>query len=510
VTNTPSTHEQSSTASSSEPDVLRGLRLLFEALDRRGVRYCHWKSNARLAEALRGEGDVDLLVHRADSATFQSVLGALGYKPTRGGGASVGHHYGLDEASGRLLHLHVYHRVVTGGTVLKNHRLPVEDLLLSHTRRLHGVPVPDRAAELVLFVVRKMLEYATPVETLFLAREGSAVGEELAWLQAGVPEEAVSALLARHLPTLDPSLFRRCRDALASGSRVRRFLLARALASRLRVYACHPAPAAALLRGLRFARKVCRRALGRGPGDALVSGGAVIGVVGPDGAGKSTVVQGTARWLGECLPVAAIHAGKPPATLATAAPHFTLPLLRRLLPRYRAIAIEADGDAPRPHGPEQLREGRLFLLYPLRAVMLAHERRRLLLRAHRRAARGALVLSDRYPTTQVGVPEGPAASFLLDDANPVYRWLARLEERIYRSIPPADLILRLEVPVDLACHRNLTRDKVGGPKPTGYIRRRHEQTVDLQFPGARVEPVSTAIGVEDTLRAVREIVWTAL
>src|SRR5207247_7532 len=58
---------RSSIASSGEVRVLRTLRTLFDALHGAGVHYCHWKSNWKLVEALRGERDLDLLVHRGDA-----------------------------------------------------------------------------------------------------------------------------------------------------------------------------------------------------------------------------------------------------------------------------------------------------------------------------------------------------------------------------------------------------------------------------------------------------------
>src|SRR5439155_18970757 len=115
----------------------------------------------------------------------------------------------------------------------------------------------------------------------------------------------------------------------------------------------------------------------------------------------------------------------------------------------------------------------------------------LLVRALRKAAGGTLIVSDRYPTPQAGAPDGPGLSFLLRDANPLYAWLARLEERAYRAIPPPDLVVHLEVPVELACHRNLPREKAGTPKSTDVIRRRHAQTTKLDFPGSPVHRVST-------------------
>ena len=100
------------------------LRALSESLGRAGVRYCHWKSNWRLPEALRGETDLDLLVHRADRSRFLSLVGALGLKPASGEDhPSVWHCYGCDDESGRLFDLHVYYRLITGELIVKPLRI---------------------------------------------------------------------------------------------------------------------------------------------------------------------------------------------------------------------------------------------------------------------------------------------------------------------------------------------------------------------------------------------------
>ena len=489
---------------------MRAVRVVIDALNDAGIRYCHWKSNVRLAEALHGRTDLDLLVARVDAARFQAVLGSLGYKPcTTGAGPAICHYYGLEAESGRLVHLHVYYRIMTGGAVLKNYCLPLEEMLLRGARKIDGIFVPDQAAELVSFVVRKMLECATPIETVFLARE-RAVVEELAWLSEGVSDADISRLLHAYLPNLDLALFRSAREAIASESVVRRFLCGRAIAKRLHPNARYRGAHAALIRSARFIAKVGSRILGRRSSHVLLSGGAVVAVVGSDGAGKSTIVGELTAWLEPLLKVRRIHAGKPPPTMTTAGIRILLPLMRRLAPRYRKTALQRDDDGASKRGAEALRNGRLFPLYALRAVALAHERKRLLVRAHRAARDGAIFMSDRYPTMLPGVPEGPALSFLLRDANPLYAWLARIEESAYRAIPPADLVLHLQVPIDLACRRNLTRDKAGVRKPTDVIRRRYAQTTELDFPGVPVHRVSTDADLESTLRAVKEIVWNAL
>ena len=55
---------------------------LFAALEREGIRYCHWKSNIRLDRTLVGLEDIDVLVHPADADAFQRVIGACGFKLT--------------------------------------------------------------------------------------------------------------------------------------------------------------------------------------------------------------------------------------------------------------------------------------------------------------------------------------------------------------------------------------------------------------------------------------------
>ena len=500
-----------STASPKVVRVLPVLHALFESLGRAGVRHCHWKSNWRLPETLRGETDLDLLVHRADTSRFLSLVGALGFKPASGEDhPSVWHCYGCDDESGRLLDLHVYYRVVTGGTI-KGYHLPVEEMLLRGARPTEaGVYVPEPAAEMVLFVIRKSLDYAVASEAL-IPREWKAAADELRWLMSqGARDEDVRRLLDEYLPSVEFALFEKLRDAIESGRwGVGRFRLGRALASRLRPYRRFARPSATVARSRRAWRKAWRTLRGGTPTQALRSGGAVIGVVGSDGSGKSTVIAEMSRWLGEFLSVATIHGGKPPPSVTTALPRLLLPLLRRMLPRYRTTRVELRAREGKGMEPAAMRTGPL-LLFALRALMLAYERKKLLIRAHRRAANGTLVLSDRYPTRQPGVPEGAMLHFLRDDPRPLYRWLARAEERTYRAIPQPDLVLRLDVPLELAVQRNLTRIKPGGPEPTEYLRQRHAKSSELEFTGVPTYRIRTDAMVEETMRAVKPILWNAL
>src|SRR5690606_31742841 len=127
-------------------------------LDRRGVRYAHWKSNEHLEDALRGETDLDLLVDPGDRDLFESVVREFGFArmtlpraktfPGRDG------FLGFDPTSGSLAQLDVHYRLVLGEQLVKNHHLPIEEWLLEDTRVLHGVRVPDAARETIVFYLR--------------------------------------------------------------------------------------------------------------------------------------------------------------------------------------------------------------------------------------------------------------------------------------------------------------------------------------------------------------------
>src|SRR5687768_2686580 len=53
---------------------------LLDLLEAEGVRYCQWKSNFFLAEALTGKGDLDLLIDRKDGDRFLALLAGLGFR----------------------------------------------------------------------------------------------------------------------------------------------------------------------------------------------------------------------------------------------------------------------------------------------------------------------------------------------------------------------------------------------------------------------------------------------
>jgi hypothetical protein len=482
------------------------IRRLLERLDEAGIRQCHWKSNWALAETLEGATDIDLLIHRQDAQRFREVLTELRFEPSIEAGVqaipSTEHHVTLDEETGTLVHVHAYYRVITGESLAKNYRLPIEDMLLSNTRREGIVTVPTRGAELIVFVLRMMVKHTTAIELTLLARQTRQLRSEVAWLVTDDAVEEAGKLLPVWLPRLGDGLFREAVEALRAPAPIRRrVVLGFRVRRRLRGYARRPAVRARAVEASKFAGVVSHRLTGSSKKLTPGGGGGVIAFVGSEATGKSTIIDRMHRWLAESYTVRRVHAGKPPATALTYLPHVLLPTLRTMFPDQRSTRVERQ-----TRGPEIAPRRTYPLMFGLRSVMLAYERRALLTRAFARSANGTIVLCDRYPSSRSGAPDGPQLGHL-PAPDPLRRRLTALETRLYEDVPPPDLVVHLTAPLDVTLARNAARDKT---EPEDYVRFRHALSSSLEFDGAPVRRVATDRPLEEVVREVREAIWETL
>lgn len=481
---------------------------LARELTARGLRWCHWKSNAYLEGSLEGRDDLDILVEPAQAQTARAVLSDFGFVSVRSSlhpsGTPGGEHWlGIDRATGAMLAVDLYASLVTGGSLFKNYELPLVGHVLDSARPgPEGVPVPSPGIELMLLVVRKLAEAASMLERVVMRREQTRISGEIAWLSAhpGALREADDELRA-WLPVLPRGFVALGVDALADPSR---FLLRRRLGRRLAAALRDARRVSPLCAGVARARAVLRfvvnRTVRRWARRGLLEHGATVTVIGPEASGKSTVVAALHEWLSEHLATVRIHAGRPPPTVLTFAPNALLPALRRLLPRHRALAMVTTSKALPT------------ALYAVRCALVAHDRRALIRRAGRAARRGGVVISDRYPSADVGSPDGCQLDG--EELRRRGRWLAALgaqvERGIYRRVPPPDAVIRLAAPLELTLARNVTRVKEGGPEPDDWVRNRFESVSRATFGDRPVHEVTTDRAADETVREAKLIVWDAL
>ena len=493
------------------------LPLLLEILNdlhRQDISYCYWKGSRRVHLVLAGEGDLDLLVGRQDQHRVEALLLQRGLKlfPSVNGRdhPAVVSFLGLDDPSGKLVHVHLHFRLVTGERLLKNYRVPWEDQLLAHATRHQSLPILilDPACEALLLMVRACLElrrtdpvtmrhwraalqkFALDREALIPQVDEEALRDRAAKLIGEGPNgEALAVSIVEAFYHTDgfkipASLRRRVAAFFASQRsynafeyRLRNlgrvtFWLAGGLNQRL----------------LHWPRPWNRRAPG---------GGCVVAMIGVDGSGKSTAVSTMRSWLGAEIDTMPIYFGT-----GDGRPSLLLWPLKLVMPMLQhSFRTKPKGSS---HGNVSSRPpGLLYaLLLTCWAMVVAREKRIKLLSARRAANRGLVVLADRYPQDEIlGFNDGP----LLTRVSRMPAFLRRFEARAYalsRRLPP-DLVIKLIVSPPTAKRREPSMD-------IEVIRDRVASMERLAFPRARVVCVDAEQPLSLVIGKIKREIWRQL
>jgi thymidylate kinase len=485
---------------------------LCRSLDAEGVRYCHWKSNEAIARSASGENDLDLLVSRSDAERFEGILRHLGFKDVRQPAwkrlPGIYHAYGVDPGTGAFVHVHAHYQLVVGDDMTKNIHLPVEAPYLDSARPDTTFRIPSPDFELAVFLIRMTIKHCT--WDAFVSFQGSlsrSERRELDDLLAHADLTEVWALADRHFPFIPRELWERCLRSVKPGSS-RWYQLRTAGRLQRELTGCSRRPPAVdtWLRMWRRGRTVLRRKIfRRGPvRNKLASGGALVAIVGGDGAGKSTAVEALSSWLSsEHIESYAVHMGKPRWSPLTAIVKSLLKLIaaakRSSTSSAKALRSSlAAGD-----------EGRMSLRNRARLgweVLTARDRYRTYRRARRLATNGSIVFCDRYPLPQVSLMDG-AVTARMKDPSRWGRWarlLASLERRYYDRIATPDILIVLRLDPDSAVERKR------GVEPESSVRPRSEEIWEMDWRGTPAVVVDAASPKDEVLSEIKSVIWSRL
>ena len=286
---------------------------LFKILNLNGVRYCHWKSNIDLRAAINGDGDLDILVDRRDKIHFDALVMGLGFKRANSRWErqfpGMEDYAGWDDELDILVHLHVHYQLVLGATYAKSLHLPIERHYLQETFLLGDVRVPERENELLVFLFRHTLKIRI-YDLLRNRRVKDQVVAELDYLAHDLRLERIESLLK--VIGLSSRLFWEMQDVLREGRPIgvlwTKIKLQREMRDRHRLEFGSGVVRPLVARG-QFHVDSLRGAFSQGKMPS--SGGALIALIGSDGAGKSTTVAALEAWLKQFYSVSVFHMGKP-------------------------------------------------------------------------------------------------------------------------------------------------------------------------------------------------------
>lgn len=493
-----------------EEPVLPCVRKVLDAFHDAGVRYCHWKSNEHVLAGMQGKTDLDILVDHGQRDLCTKVMMEAGYKRFQAVGASsypgIEDHIALDLESLRLSHLHVHYRLMVGEKHLKGYRLPWEHDLLEARQWNQQLDIYTASPEmeLVLLMIRAVLKRRSRDRfQRLVGRRRTSIDDhrEFEWLAHRVNLQSLDIVSNSLLNVNAAARISKTLDHGYSVGEVNR--LRRSVYSSLQAYRYYGPLEARRRRWLREANQLyCRLRRRLGSRTTMVRrvlphGGVIIALVGVDGAGKSTQAKSLAKLLGTKLDVTTIYMGSGDGRTSFLRAVLEIPI-RILRPLYR----RSSSPAKSVHTRTSLSWRRAIW-----AISLAIEKRGKLKQAWRASAKGLIVLTDRYPQTDIlGYNDGPLLYTWRSHQRGIKRWLAEWEfkQYSYATRHPPTLVVKLALPHAIAVQRKADT----GPQ---MAQAKIDALSRIVFaPSARCKEVDAAQGTTLVLRDIASSVWDSL
>lgn len=411
---------------------------LLAAMDAAGVQYVSWKNNHELSLSLNGHNDLDIFVplhHRtsficcAARLRWVQVVNPIAKHPW------TGHFYCLDNDL-RPCHIHVYFKIITGESWIKEYILPLEHLMITARTRdtVHNIWVLNDRTQAYLIAIRHLLKAGSFSSRFLYSRQLESYRNE--WLKCGQTIETVSDLDSiRFNDFFQDSGLTNFDFKLASMHTAIKFRIYMSPSLRLAWWSLP-------LRRIYnfFGRALNKFILKRKK--LFTNGGLVLVVAGVDGSGKTTMLAEIDRVLSTFLTVRRYSLGRPQHRI-------TGIIARRMLRRSRSGNDGFKG--------EEISECKSTVSV-IASTILSLLRLRMAKRALKTAMKGQVALVDRWPTDKIGMMDGPRIGLDTKDSI-LIRLCSHIEKWAYQRMPKADVVFFLDVPLDQLIERNRIRVK---------------------------------------------------
>ncbi len=425
--------------------------LLFYELEKNSLRYCHWKSNQHLQEALNGLTDIDLLIDREQAQQCENLLKKLGFiriTSIRDSYPGIFDWLGFDEKTGSLIHLHLHYNLIFGEKNIKSIHMPVEKWLLENTILYEGIRIPAHECELLLLIIRSVIKTDTydiikAIKNKKMASLPGDVNKEFDWLLERCNINNLTPMLAKSGIPIEEKVLLQFIDLYKNNTLSVNYLIKTKwlLLSRLKPYARYSRIQYLYKKAIIISQRLpLLKFFKRKQKKVLADHLLYFALVGADGSGKTRLVGDLKKWLGWKLEVKYVYFGIPKRSY-----------LRRGILKLADVFRYFNKSSRRKNGLSRLSSyfakcadllESLSWLYVAR-TRLAKNRKALEL-----AKSGQVIIAERFPMLEFWDMKKPMDGPRITELNILLRRLAGYEREVYKQILTPDLLFVLEVGID--------------------------------------------------------------
>ncbi len=411
-----------------------------DTLDIECIPYVSWKNNHELQHSISGESDIDIYIPHEYRSLFLNLAVQKNWLCVENPVARypwITHLYTHDDTM-KWFHIHVYFKVITGESWLKEYQLPLEQLLIDNRTRSEtdGVRVLNSQTQAYLFAIRHLLKGGSFSSRLLYRKEIQSYRDE--WLSScDTNLNSIHNYGPIKLNTYIPgSGLTSTEISMPDYFTALRFRLSIIPFLRISLWSLPARRMNSLFQRI-FNRFLFKRK------KIMPTGGLIIAISGVDGAGKSTMLKEAHKFFSGFLTVKRYSLGRPQGRMLEAA--------RKSFNRKQQVHEDRLA---------QPKESITSLKKSISVTVLALLR---LLKARKTvsdARRGYLVLVDRWPTNELNKMDGPRI-VTGPGSGKLQRFCASVEQWAYSRMPLADVCFFLELPLEVALERNRLRIKEG-------------------------------------------------
>lgn len=431
------------------------LVLFLNHFESSGGKYVSWKNNHEIDLVLSGDSDLDIFVPKEYKDKFFYLAQQENWIWVRNPVADypeIDHFYTIDENL-NVFHLHVYFKVITGESWLKEYEFPLDNFLMKN-RVLHssGIYILNEQAQSFLFALRHFIKGSSFFSRLLYNRELSSYRAEWDLCRSGFDPKANIDFI-----DLSDSIYE---SGLTGKLSLPEISAAKLIRTQLRSYLRYSESKLFKLRLHSFKTRLFNKVFYKQK-KLLPQKGFILVFSGADGVGKSTMSDTIGKVYSSFLTVRKVQLGRPQSRYVEA--------IRRLLNKKEDTAKPSSSNITRSEGKK------ISLKKAFSAVYLAYLRYNVAKKAQKFKEKNYLVISDRWPTLEYDKMDGPKLK--TEGVKGVFKKLAVIEKKYYDKLPFADLSIILTVPVEVAVKRNRERIKEG-KETDEEIKERHAQNAN--------------------------------